>query len=438
MKRKIYFAILVVLLLLTGCTQDVKDKNVTITLNDKEIEGTFTGTIVDGAASGEGEFKASEDEGGWLYSGTFENNAICGNGRLGEYTYKISLPSNFIDVIYTGECLDGIPNGNGSIQGKINNTSFEYTGEFTNGNLSGVGNVTNYPYTLSYEGDDIEGLYTGELEDGVITGEGMFTDNSSDIEFCYEGKWLDGKMSGIGKLVCNKYVVHFDYVDRIGQYDGATLNGLADGEGVFKSENDDNVAYEYNGLWKNGLCNGYGKLIYEKNDDNFLNQIGNFVDGEFVPTPSEYTQYCSLGENAEFEISEETKEYIDKYEVYFGDNATTDYPEELIKNVSYEEYQKKSYAYPALFIETELCKVENIWEHDRSTTVSDTLTEIYCSLAGDIFADLDVYYFGSLPDIYPGDKIKIIGIPVSYGSVKNVMGGQNPCMFLLASSVEVY
>ena len=100
MKRKIYFAILVVLLLLTGCTQNVKDKNVTITLNDKEIEGTFTGTIVDGVASGEGEFKASEDEGGWLYSGTFENNAICGNGRLGEYTYKISLPSNFFDVIF--------------------------------------------------------------------------------------------------------------------------------------------------------------------------------------------------------------------------------------------------------------------------------------------------------------------------------------------------
>lgn len=435
MRKNMFFISLLTLLLLTGCTQEVEDKEVTITLNNKEIDGFFTGNIIDGVISGEGEFKASEDEGGWLYSGSFKNNAILGNGRLSDYKYKFPLPSNLIDVIYNGNCLDGIPNGNGCIQGEINGNLFEYTGEFDDGNLSGNGSVTNYPHTLSYEEYDIEGLYTGELIDGVITGKGQFNDNSNDIDFSYEGEWLDGKMSGSGKVICDQYTVHFKDVDRIGQYDGATLNGLADGEGVFKAQNDDNVAYEYNGLWKNGLFNGHGEFIYEENNENFVNQVGNFVDGEFVPTPSEFMQYYSSSQNVKFEVSEETKKY--QYEDFFGKNAMTNYPEELIKDISYEEYKKKSYAYPTLFIETELCKVENIWEYDRSTTVSDTLTEIYCSLSNDLFADFEVIYLGSLPDIYSGSKIRIIGIPVAYGSVENIMGGQNPCIFLLASSVNM-
>lgn len=438
MKRKIFLAVLVAFLFLTGCTQEVKDKKVTITFNNQEIEGIFTGTVIDGIVSGEGEFKVFGDEGGWQYSGTFEQNAIAGNGKLENYTYKITLPSNLIDVTYNGECLNGLPNGNGSIQGKIENVLFEYIGEFENGNISGEGNVTNYPHTLSYENNDLEGFYTGELKDGTITGNGKFTDSSDDIEFCYEGEWLNGKMSGIGKLVCDKYIVHFDAVDRMGQYNGATLNGIADGQGIFKAKNDDDVAYEYNGLWKNGLCNGYGEFIYEENSYGFLNNIGNFVDGEFVPTPSEFMQYYSSAKNVNFKVSEETKEYIDKYEKYFGENAIIDYPKDLIKDVSYEEYKKKSYAYPTLFIETELCKVENIWEYDRNTTASDTLTEIYCSLSNDLFSDFEVIYFGSLPDIYSGTKIRIIGIPVAYGSIDNLMGGQNPCMFLLASSIETY
>ena len=72
MRKNMLFISLLTLLLLTGCTQEVEDKEVIITLNNDEIDGFFTGNIIDGVISGEGEFKASEDEGGWLYSGSFK------------------------------------------------------------------------------------------------------------------------------------------------------------------------------------------------------------------------------------------------------------------------------------------------------------------------------------------------------------------------------
>lgn len=47
-------------------------------------------------------------------------------------------------------------------------------------------------------------------------------------------------------------------------------------------------------------------------------------------------------------------------------------------------------------------------------------------------------YFDSLPDVYSGANLKVTGIPVAYGSVSNILGGQNTCIFLLASKIEVY
>lgn len=115
---------------LMGCTREVEDIDLTLMLNNQEVSGTFTGTLVDKVASGDGTFKAPVDDGEWIYTGMFENNAITGNGTLENYTYKLTIPNYFFDVEYSGECLDGLPNGEGIIQGEINGISFEYNGGF--------------------------------------------------------------------------------------------------------------------------------------------------------------------------------------------------------------------------------------------------------------------------------------------------------------------
>lgn len=125
--------IILCLFTLTGCTRDVNNKNMSIIVNGNEISGSFTGTIIDKSANGEGEFIASTDNGGWIYTGNFENNEIVGTGTLQNYTYKLSIPDYILDVTYSGECLNGLPHGNGSIQGKIDGDPFEYEGDFLQG-----------------------------------------------------------------------------------------------------------------------------------------------------------------------------------------------------------------------------------------------------------------------------------------------------------------
>lgn len=438
-KKKICLSTISILCLftLTGCTRNVDNKNMSIIVNGEEISGNFTGTLVDKLANGEGEFVASIDDGGWCYKGNFENNEIIGSGSLQDYTYKLEIPNNFFDVTYNGESLNGLPNGKGTIQGEIDGKSFEYDGEFLQGSLSGNGNVGNYPYILSYEDYEISGLYTGEMLNGEFSGQGSFTDIDNDIEFNYNGGWANGKVSGSGYLTCDNYIVHFNDVDRTGTFDGETNNGIAEGEGTFEAINDDNQKYVYTGEWSNGLFNGYGELKYVNPTEDIIDQIGTFTDGNFTPSPAEFMIYFSGSKNVNFNVSEDTESFIKDNEIYFGENATTNYPSNLIQNVSYEEYAKKSYAYTQLFIETD-CKVEGIWEYERQTTISNIITEIYGNIPGDLFADFEIIYFGPLPEVYSDAKLKVTGIPVAYGSKTNVLGGQNACMFLLATQIEVY
>lgn len=437
-KGKICFTIAIIFYLftLTGCTKDVNNKDISIIVDGNEISGSFTGTLIDKSANGEGEFTASPDDGGWIYTGSFENNEIVGTGTLQNYTYELAISNNLFDVTYNGECLNGLPNGKGNVQGKINGYSFEYTGEFLQGDLSGNGEVVNYPYILSYENHEISGLYTGEMLDGKFSGQGNFIDTDNDIEFDYNGEWLDGNINGLGHLMYDNYIVHFYDVDRTGIYDGETNCGIAEGEGTFEAINDYDQKYVYTGSWINGLYNGYGELKFIDSDD-MIDRVGTFTNGDFTPSPAEFMVYFSGIESVNLQISAETYAFIKDNEIYFGENAVTNYPSDLIQNVSYEEYAKKSYAYRQLFIETD-CKVEGIWEYKSQTTVSDTVTEINGILPGDSFADFKIIYLDALPDVYSGAKLKVTGIPVAYGSVTNVLGGQNACMFLLASEIEVY
>ena len=81
-------------------------------------------------------------------------------------------------------------------------------------------------------GRQIEGIYSGDINNSAITGSGQFTSN--DKAFIYEGGFEDGMLKGAGKLKDNAYLVNFSEVDRVGQYEGDTIDGLADGQGTFQ------------------------------------------------------------------------------------------------------------------------------------------------------------------------------------------------------------
>lgn len=92
--------------------EEVQDAEYTLTLKDwnddgtsseTECTGTFTGTLVDGLADGEGVFSATNSEGlSWTYTGGFKDGTFNGYGEStwdnGDYTDQIGT---FTDGLYT-------------------------------------------------------------------------------------------------------------------------------------------------------------------------------------------------------------------------------------------------------------------------------------------------------------------------------------------------
>ncbi len=88
--------------------------------------------------------------------------------------------------------------------------------------------VTRLEYRLSFKDAYIDGLYTGDMQDGVPQGFGVFEAESPDGTYChYIGEWKDGLMSGQGSTYWS------DGSIEIGQYE----------EGRFVSG-----SFNYNGL----------------------------------------------------------------------------------------------------------------------------------------------------------------------------------------------
>lgn len=108
--------------------------------------------------------------------------------------------------------------------------------------------------------DMSDGLYTGDLVDGVRQGYGRmdYNDGAS-----YEGEWNYGASHGYGTYV-------WANGDR---YTGEFSNGLCHGYGTFLWANGD----RYTGEFNNGIKNGYG-ILWSENGNRYT---GEFNDGTY-------------------------------------------------------------------------------------------------------------------------------------------------------------
>ncbi len=66
----------------SGGTKEVTDKEITIQLDEKERTGTYTGQLVDGVPNGKGKFESINAQNvKWTYEGNFENGTFNGQGK---------------------------------------------------------------------------------------------------------------------------------------------------------------------------------------------------------------------------------------------------------------------------------------------------------------------------------------------------------------------
>ena len=116
-------------------------------------------------------------------------------------------------------------------------------------------------YSVTVNESAIEGSYSGTVLNELPEGEGTFISSEPGV---YEYTALgQRKISGKGNLKQGAYTVKFvDGTERVGEYEGETLNGLPRA-GVFHTQNLKGKKYYYEGEWKNGLWNGQGKTVHE-------------------------------------------------------------------------------------------------------------------------------------------------------------------------------
>lgn len=176
-----------------------------------------------------------------MYSGTLENGALQGKGQ--EFDEDGLL-------IYEGDFVDGVRNGNGIC---YEAGVLVYEGQFQNGVYQGTGSL--------YEDGSL--AYYGAFSDGLPNGMGTAYDHGVK---CYEGSFADGLYNGEGSAY-----------DRLGNliYRGGFADGLYDGEGSAYDGSGDLI---YRGGFADGLYDGDG-TVYLANGDKIQSEFAAGIGG---------------------------------------------------------------------------------------------------------------------------------------------------------------
>lgn len=165
--RKIVKVLFIVLISLSlfGCggPKEVTDEEITVEYLNNSINGKYTGTFENKVPNGEGTFVYDDGDHKVTYSGNWIEGKMSGDGHVDDNKYSIFYFNEY-DVIgdYSGEAVDGIPNGKGTFNGKNKyDVNFCYTGEFKKGNFNGHGHIDfDNDETYTQDGNYVNGNFT--------------------------------------------------------------------------------------------------------------------------------------------------------------------------------------------------------------------------------------------------------------------------------------
>lgn len=133
-------SLLFVAALFTGCTKEVTDYDLTVTFQDNEITGKYTGILVDNVASDESAYFTYKNDDDYLnYTGGFTEGQFSGNGTI---ETNFFTPPNHNPGEYNGDIVDGHIKGYGIYTStNYNNDKFTYSGEWENDMMQGYGKL---------------------------------------------------------------------------------------------------------------------------------------------------------------------------------------------------------------------------------------------------------------------------------------------------------
>lgn len=290
--------------------------------------------------------------------------------------------------------------------------------------------VENMSYTANICGEDYSGLYTGTVIEKIPNGEGTFVCNTDTGHINYSGSWEAGKLVGSGCLEMDSYVITYtDGKIREGEFKGETIDGIPSGIGMFTTENDAGEVYSYTGEWENGQFNGEGTVKFD--NDAYFTQAGNYVNGDYLPTPLQYFTALGTRGNHKYDITEDAAAFIDDNSDIFLNNSIENNELEVDQYFKYEAFAKNPEKNGGKLIKLNWLTVVQIfeyseWGYDRTFCIArDSSHRIYY-----------INMIGVTDDIYEGSGITVIALPLDYFTYPNTLGEKIWAVACAAVSIE--
>lgn len=254
--------------------------------------------------------------------------------------------------------------------------------------------------SIEGEADEFEGLYTGELRNGVANGEGSFIIEADESTLTYKGFFSDGKITGDGILTVK----------------------ISDGSEL-----------RYEGSFVDGALDGYG-VTFAASDGETFSRRGTYTHGVYTPSKGETFDYLGqMDLYGVFTLSDNVINYIDsRPDLFPAEN------ESAVKSAEMQEFEYRQFTKTRKQENIGLIKLELYAVQVHEDEFEDIDEAVTYLLAIDKNENLyTLYYIGS-EAIYDGDEFTAYAIPISTASFANVSGGITNVVVLAGCYIDVH
>lgn len=221
-------------------------------------------------------------------------------------------------------------------------------------------------------------------------------------------------------------------IQRDGAYTGETIDGIPNGSGTFKSQNQSGVQWVYEGDFQNGTFHGYGTCTWD--DEGIIEEAGSYENGLFMPGKSDFISMVPKLILNDFSLPETSKDFIDAHENIFpcSDEQSREETLSMVdESIVYKQMAKNISEYTGTIIHLESLEATQVFENNA---YGHTYTVIIAEDGNWNF--YTIFYDGAV-DLYEDDHFKLYGLPVSNSSYTNSLGGQTNTIAVVGSIIDV-
>ena len=330
--------------IISNTPKEASNLPVSVSIEGVLYDGVFSGQELQGVPYGECSYTFGDGTKKWTFIGTIDERGNL-TGTVDKMPIVVNAGFGDAKAVYSGAITDNVP--------------------------SDTIEVVDLPYKYEYDTVTYSGTFSGTTFESLPNGNGEFSGSNASDYLNYSGKWEQGKMGESGVLKSNHVTIHFPDLDRTGKYEGNIVNGVLEGEGIFSATTDAGVNYTYKGSFLNGLFDGQGSQIYD--DETWSPHIGKFTKGDFTPSYTEALNSLGQKKTCSFDISDAKLSFIEKNTKLFTQGSQSDVSGYINSDFKIADFAKnpKTDSSDIVKISMRIFQVveEELWGYDFTTVL---------------------------------------------------------------------